>query len=124
MYYMGPRILSSYCRRCVRTKPLFWLLTVNKIPLLAPATALNMSAAFSSDAQAIIARPLDLEAQEKRTGIQRKEDDLSISDFYEIVQTAAEIQSRQLKRVINIHPLQIYSVLSELQSADCVAVPR
>jgi hypothetical protein len=83
-----------------------------------------MSAAFSSDAEAVIARPLDLEEQEKRTGIQRKEDDLSIAEFYEIDQTATEIQSRQLKRVISIHPLQVDSVLSEPKSADCVAVPR
>jgi hypothetical protein len=84
-----------------------------------------MSAAFSSDAEAVIARPLDLEEQEKRTGIQRrKEDDLSIAEFYEIDQTATEIQSRQLKRVINIHPLQVDNVCSEPKSADCVAIPR
>jgi hypothetical protein len=84
-----------------------------------------MSAAFSSDAEAAIARPLDLEEQERRTGIQRrKEDDLSIAEFYEIDQTATEIQSRQLKRVITIHLLQVDDVLSEPKSADCVAVPR
>jgi hypothetical protein len=72
-----------------------------------------MSTVFSSNAEAIITRPLDLEEQEKRAGIQHKEADSSIAEFYEIVQTATEIQSRQLKRVIGIHTLQIYSVLSE-----------
>jgi hypothetical protein len=98
----------------------------NNIFLLASTiyAAKSMSAAFSSDAEAAIARPLDLEEQERRTGIQRrKEDDLSIAEFYEIDQTATEIQSRQLKRVINIH-LQVDDVLSEPKSADCVAVPR
>ena len=83
-----------------------------------------MSAAFSSDAEAVIARPLDLEEQERRTGIQRKEGDLSIAEFYEIDQTATEIQSRQLKRVISTRPLQVDNVLSEPKPVDCVAVPR
>lgn len=58
-----------------------------------------MSAAFSSNAEAVITRPLDLAEQEKRTGIQRKEADLSIAEFYDIDRTSSEIQSRLLKRI-------------------------
>lgn len=82
-----------------------------------------MSAAFSSNAEAVITRPLDLAEQEKRTGIQRKEADLSIAEFYDIDRTSSEIQSRLLKRVINVYPIRKISVLSEPSSTDCITVP-
>ncbi|PVG00331.1 diphthamide biosynthesis protein [Serendipita vermifera] len=54
---------------------------------------------FSSNAEAVITRPVDLEEQERRVGAQRREEDLSIEEFYEIEETSAQIREHGFKRV-------------------------
>jgi len=113
--YSGMRVNFHFASRRVNHNPFLVFATLSQFSFI-------MSAAFSSNAEAVITRSLDLEEQEKRTGIQRKEQGLSIAEFYDIDQTASEIQSRQLKRVIGMPFICIGIVLSEPLSADCTAV--
>ncbi|KAG9057785.1 Diphthamide biosynthesis protein 2 [Serendipita sp. 407] len=67
------------------------------------------ASAFSSNDEAAITRPLDLEEQEKRTGIQRREENVAIEEFYEIEETVAQIQQRQFKRIALQFPDEMLS---------------
>jgi hypothetical protein len=70
--------------------------TTELIPMSQEATT-NL---FSSNAEAVITRPVDLEEQGRRAGAQRREEDLSIEEFYEIEETSTQIRENGFKRVI------------------------
>ncbi|KAG8802380.1 Diphthamide biosynthesis protein 2, partial [Serendipita sp. 399] len=55
--------------------------------------------AFSSNGEAAITRSLDLDEQANRTGVQRREDDVGIDEFYEIDATVAQIQQHHFRRI-------------------------
>ncbi|CCA66417.1 related to DPH2-diphtheria toxin resistance protein [Serendipita indica DSM 11827] len=62
------------------------------MPLQGPPTA------FTND-QAAITRPLDLEEQAQRIGVQRRDQSLAIEEFYEIHETALQIQHHGFRRI-------------------------
>lgn len=60
----------------------------------------NTTNIFSSNGESVISRPLDLDEQHARAGIQnRPVDGAPIEEYYEIDRTATQIKEHNFKRV-------------------------